>query len=110
MTKKNTFITILSLVAIVSILGISSTNLVTESNIISNEALYVTQSVSNSPKIIAHRGANDRVNEKTILAYKVAAQDGVDALEIDLRITKDGSLIALHDKTIDRTTSGNGEL
>lgn len=100
----------MSLVAIVSILGIYSTNLVTKTNIISNEVLYVTQSIVEFPKIIAHRGANDRVNEETILAYKVAAQDGVDALEIDLRMTKDGSLIAMHDKTIDRTTSGNGEV
>ncbi|SES25316.1 glycerophosphodiester phosphodiesterase family protein [Psychrobacillus sp. OK032] len=110
MTKKSILITILSIVAIVSILGILRTNIVNESNIISNKTLYVTQSVTDSPKIIAHRGANDRVNEETITAYKVAAQDGVDALEIDLRMTKDGSLIALHDKTIDRTTSGNGEV
>ena len=110
MTKKNVVITILSIVAIVSILGILRTYLVNESNIISNKALYVTQSVAESPKVIAHRGANDRVNEQTVSAYKVAAGDGVDALEIDLRMTKDGSLIAMHDKTIDRTTSGNGEV
>ena len=109
MTKKNVLITILSIVAFMSILGIFRTNIITKSNIISNKALYVTQSVAESPKIIAHRGANDRVNEETVLAYKVAAQDDVDALEIDLRMTKDGSRIAMHDKTIDRTTSENGE-
>ena len=110
MTKKNVLITILSIVAIMSILGIFRTNIVTKSNIISNKALYVTPSVAESPKIIAHRGANDRINEETIPAYKIAAQDGVDALEIDLRMTEDGSLIAMHDKTIDRTTNGNGEV
>ena len=57
-----------------SILGIFRTNIVTKSNIISNKALYVTQSVVESPKIIAHRGANDRINEETIPAYKVAAR------------------------------------
>ena len=98
------------MVAIFSILGILKINIATESNMISNKTLYVSQPVVESPKIIAHRGANDRVNEATVTAYKVAAQDGVDALEIDLRMTKDGSLIAMHDKTINRTTSGMGEV
>jgi len=66
--------------------------------------------VAEKPQIIAHRGANDRVNESTISAYKLAAEDGVDALEIDLRMTKDGSLVAMHDETIDRTTEGTGEV
>lgn len=65
--------------------------------------------VAESPKIIAHRGANDRFNESTISAYEIAAADGVDALEIDLRMTEDGVLIAMHDETIDRTTTGVGE-
>ncbi|MFD1851455.1 glycerophosphodiester phosphodiesterase [Oceanobacillus bengalensis] len=62
-----------------------------------------------APMVIAHRGANDRYNESTITAYKIAARDGVDALEIDLRMTADGRLIAMHDETIDRTTDGNGK-
>ncbi|WP_162800288.1 glycerophosphodiester phosphodiesterase [Oceanobacillus zhaokaii] len=66
--------------------------------------------VADFPKIIAHRGANDRFNESTISAYKIAANDDVDALEVDLRMTKDGSLVAMHDKTIDRTTNGTGEV
>ncbi|MCJ8007431.1 glycerophosphodiester phosphodiesterase [Lederbergia wuyishanensis] len=63
-----------------------------------------------SPKIFAHRGANDRFNESTITAYKLAANDGVDALEMDLRMTKDGSLVVMHDETIDRTTNGAGDV
>ncbi|WP_147294836.1 glycerophosphodiester phosphodiesterase [Oceanobacillus chungangensis] len=66
--------------------------------------------VADFPKIIAHRGAMDRFNESTISAYKIAAEDGVDALEIDLRMTEDGTLIAMHDKTIDRTTNSTGEV
>ncbi|MDR4889754.1 glycerophosphodiester phosphodiesterase family protein [Fredinandcohnia sp. QZ13] len=60
--------------------------------------------------IIAHRGANDRFNEHTLTAYKIASQDGVDYLEIDLRMTKDGELVAMHDDTIDRTTNGKGKV
>ena len=70
----------------------------------------MTPSVAESPKIIAHRGANDRMNEATIAAYKMAAADGVDALEIDLRMTEDGALIAMHDQTINRTTNGQGDV
>lgn len=70
----------------------------------------MTPSVAESPKIIAHRGANDRMNEATIVAYKMAAADGVDALEIDLRMTEDGALIAMHDQTINRTTNGQGDV
>lgn len=62
------------------------------------------------PKIIAHRGANDRFNEHTLTAYKIAAQDGVDYLEIDLRMTKDHELISMHDATLDRTTDGKGKV
>lgn len=65
--------------------------------------------IVDTPKIFAHRGANDRYNESTLTAYKIAANDGVDALEMDLRMTKDGSLIVMHDNTIDRTTTGQGE-
>lgn len=68
----------------------------------------VEPAVLEEPMIIAHRGANDRMNEHTLLAYRIAAQDGVDSLEIDLRMTKDGELVAMHDKTIDRTTNGTG--
>lgn len=60
------------------------------------------------PKIFAHRGAIDHFNESTITSYKVAAKAGVDALELDLRMTKDGELIIMHDETIDRTTNGTG--
>lgn len=62
----------------------------------------------NEPKIIAHRGANDRFNESTITAYKIASENGVDYLEMDLRMTKDGELVVMHDQTIDRTTNGSG--
>ena len=60
--------------------------------------------------IIAHRGASDRFNEHTITAYKIASDDGVDYLEIDLRMTKDGELVAMHDDTINRTTNETGKV
>ncbi|MDL4841887.1 glycerophosphodiester phosphodiesterase [Aquibacillus rhizosphaerae] len=67
-------------------------------------------SMVDQPKIIAHRGANDRFNESTLTAYEIAAKDGVDSLEIDLRLTKDNSLVAIHDQSVDRTTDGAGKV
>ncbi|QCR34145.1 glycerophosphodiester phosphodiesterase family protein [Lysinibacillus sp. SGAir0095] len=63
-----------------------------------------------SPKIFAHRGAINQFNENTITAYKIASEENVDAIEIDLRMTKDNVLIAMHDETIDRTTNGTGRV
>lgn len=63
-----------------------------------------------SPRVIAHRGANEWYNESTITAYQLAAEAEVDSLEIDLRMTRDGELIAMHDETIDRTTNGKGKV
>jgi len=66
--------------------------------------------IESSPKIFAHRGAKDRFNESTLSSYEIAANDKVDALELDLRMTKDGVLIVMHDETIDRTTNGSGKV
>lgn len=110
MTKKVVLMITLAVLIIVSIVGLLVTDLIAGSNSISSKQVIVTSLVAESPKIIAHRGANDRINEETISAYKIAAADGVDALEIDLRMTEDGALIAMHDQTINRTTNGKGEV
>ncbi len=59
-------------------------------------------------KIVAHRGGTMERPENTISAYKRAVESGADILEIDVRISKDGRLFILHDKTLDRTTNGTG--
>src|SRR5438128_113484 len=60
------------------------------------------------PIIIAHRGASAYTPEHTILAYEAAKQAGADYIEIDLQMTKDGVLVAMHDEKVDRTTDGTG--
>lgn len=59
--------------------------------------------------IIAHRGASGYAPEHTIPAYDLAVSSGADYIEIDLQMTKDGELIALHDSEVDRTTNGSGQ-
>ncbi|MBY8913325.1 glycerophosphodiester phosphodiesterase [Bacillus sp. YC2] len=62
------------------------------------------------PLMIAHRGASALEPEHTLRSYKRAIQDKADFIEIDLRQTKDGNLVAIHDKDVKRTTNGNGDV
>lgn len=64
----------------------------------------------NSFTVIAHRGASTIAPEHTMIAYKKAIENGADYIEIDLRMTKDGELVSIHDNTVDRTTNGQGNV
>lgn len=57
---------------------------------------------------IAHRGIVPGYPENTIAAFRQAIKYGVDAIEIDLRGTKDGKIVIIHDETLTRTTNGTG--
>lgn len=60
---------------------------------------------------IAHRGGIvPGYAENTLAAYQRAISYGVDVIEIDLRGTRDGEVIILHDETLDRTTDGTGNV
>jgi len=56
------------------------------------------------PLVFAHRGASGERPEHTLAAYTLAMQQGADYVEPDLRLTKDGVFICLHDATLERTT------
>ncbi|MCW2612768.1 MAG: glycerophosphodiester phosphodiesterase [Cryptosporangiaceae bacterium] len=60
------------------------------------------------PLVVAHRGSSDLEAEHTIVAYERAVTEGADALECDVRMTRDGHLICVHDRRIDRTSNGRG--
>ncbi|WP_240703127.1 glycerophosphodiester phosphodiesterase [Cohnella luojiensis] len=62
----------------------------------------------NSTVIVAHRGASGYAPENTLDSYRIGVRMQADYIEIDLRLTKDGELIAMHDETVDRTTNGTG--
>lgn len=57
---------------------------------------------------IGHRGAAGLEPENTLRSFHRATGVGAEALELDLRVTRDGHLIVLHDPTVDRTTNGTG--
>jgi glycerophosphoryl diester phosphodiesterase len=54
---------------------------------------------------IGHRGASGYAPEHTFAAYDLALEHGADFIEIDLQMTKDGVLVAMHDDTLDRTAT-----
>ena len=62
------------------------------------------------PLVIAHQGGDGLWPGNTLFAYQNAAKLGVDVLEMDIHITKDGKLVLMHDETVDRTTDGTGEI
>src|ERR1700709_790226 len=60
------------------------------------------------PFVVAHRGASAKRPEHTIAAYELALQEGADGVECDVRLTRDGQLVCVHDRRIDRTSTGTG--
>src|SRR5262245_32698517 len=62
------------------------------------------------PLVVAHRGGAGLAPENTLGACARALQLGVDAIEVDVRLTRDGVPWVLHDATLDRTTTGHGAL
>lgn len=57
---------------------------------------------------VSHRGASGYAPEHTITSYQMGEKMHGDYIEVDLQMTKDGKLIAMHDETVDRTTNGTG--
>jgi glycerophosphoryl diester phosphodiesterase len=63
-----------------------------------------TESTLEGPVLnIGHRGASAYAPEHTFAAYDLALEQGADYIEIDLQMTADGVLVAMHDKTLNRT-------
>ncbi len=58
--------------------------------------------------VVAPRGDCAHRPENTIASFEHAVSLGVDALEFDLRVTRDGAAVVMHDATVDRTTNGRG--
>src|SRR4029078_4804694 len=56
----------------------------------------------------AHRAASARAPENTLPALQAALEAGAHVAEIDVRLTRDGKLVLMHDSEVDRTTDGSG--
>ncbi len=62
------------------------------------------------PLLCAHRGARVHAPENTMAGFDLAAGQGADLIELDVRLTSDGALAIIHDSTVDRTTNGSGRV
>src|SRR5262245_28465017 len=63
-----------------------------------------------APLVFAHRGSSAALPEHTRAAYELAIAEGADGLECDVRLTRDGHLVCIHDAQIDRTSNGRGRV
>jgi glycerophosphoryl diester phosphodiesterase len=63
-----------------------------------------------TPLIIGHRGASADMPENTLAAFALAAEQGADGVELDVRLSADGNVMVIHDDTVERTTSGRGKV
>jgi len=60
------------------------------------------------PVVIAHRGASAHAPENTLSAFQLALDQDADAIEFDVQLSSDKSVIVIHDSTLERTTNGSG--
>ena len=72
--------------------------------------MFITCGKENSEDfvVMAHRGASAVAPENTLAAYAKAVEMGADYAELDVRQTKDGAIVLMHDKTVHRTTGVKG--
>jgi glycerophosphoryl diester phosphodiesterase len=73
-----------------------------------SSALWNAEEMTVRPQVIAHRGASAEEPEHTLAAYMEAIKAGADGLECDVRLTADGHLVCVHDRTVERTSNGRG--
>lgn len=59
-------------------------------------------------KIIGHRGYASQYPENSLIGFVKAAELGIEGIELDVHLTKDGEVVVMHDETIDRMTNGSG--
>ena len=70
----------------------------------------IFQSQSSKFAVFAHRGGGGLFPENTLLAFEDSAKLGVDFLELDVHATSDGTLVVMHDASVERTTDGRGKV
>ena len=62
------------------------------------------------PLVFAHRGFGDLGPDNSLYAVERALQAGMDGVDVDGQLTRDGELVIFHDLSVDRLTSGSGRV
>jgi glycerophosphoryl diester phosphodiesterase len=73
-------------------------------------AVLLFAKAAGRPLVSAHRGSSAVAPENTIAALEAALTAGADVAEVDLRMTRDGHLVLIHDRRVERTTDGQGRV
>jgi glycerophosphoryl diester phosphodiesterase len=74
-------------------------------------AAQVFNTLDGKPPIwVSHKGANLEADENTLRAFKLAKDEGMDMVEVDVRYTKDHALVIVHDPVVDNNTNGHGQV
>jgi glycerophosphoryl diester phosphodiesterase len=60
------------------------------------------------PRVVGHRGASADAPENTLAAFRLAAEQGAGAIELDAKLSADGIPVVIHDDMLERTTNGHG--
>lgn len=114
---KNSFLLIGSVALLAAVAQVGSTTVFADAA--ENTQVHSIDSVSRirlphgdspAPWIAAHRGQWRDFPENSIPGFLAAIRDGADILETDIRQTKDGHLVLMHDPSVDRTTNGTGNV
>jgi glycerophosphoryl diester phosphodiesterase len=74
------------------------------------EMKLILNNASSETMVMAHRGDSVHAPENTLPAFQAAIDYGADAAEMDVQMTKDGTIVVLHDSSIDRTSTGTGNI
>lgn len=110
---KRAYRFILLLLAVVSLTACSQ-HLHLQKNVSSNKAMKVVEALHNPNTkyvvVVAHRGDWRNYPENSIPAIESVIRMGVDMMELDIKMTKDSVLVLCHDWTLDRTTTGSGNI
>jgi glycerophosphoryl diester phosphodiesterase len=89
---------------IICLLGVTSINCTSETH---ERVKTLSPSKHGDVYVVAHRGAHNGIPENTLAAYEAAIAMGADFVEVDLRTTRDGHIVSIHNKDIDSyVTSG----
>ena len=107
--KKHKGLKIFGIILAVIVLFFAVINIIPPKKNVPNNPFIVEK--GELPMIAAHRGGGDNNPENTLLAFREAVETiGVDIIESDLYLTKDGYLVYNHDSYIDETCNINGDL
>ena len=78
--------------------------------LIKTNVLVLDADIMNRVTITAHRGSSKKAPENSLSAFEAAIEDGADVIELDVRQTRDGVVIVMHDESLRRTCGVNNKV